>query len=122
MIIEADARRHITDAIEVEKNLSAEEKKEKAKGKILLGNENIEKYCKKLVNLMCSINQVANTEGIGRDDLGVEILRASDGIIRRVSMTQSKAVRLLAQQIKASFLAFRKLMQKYSLNIEVVDP
>ena len=42
MIIEADARRHVTDAIEYEKKLTQEEEKEKQKGKILLGNEIIE--------------------------------------------------------------------------------
>ena len=39
-----------------------------------------------------------------------------------MSVAQSKAVRALAEQIKASFMEFRKLMRKYSQNIEVVDP
>ena len=53
MIIEADARRHITDAIEFEKKLPEEEVKEKSKGKILLGNEIIERHREKVVQLMC---------------------------------------------------------------------
>lgn len=53
MIIEADARRHITDAIEFEKKLTEEEEKEKSKGKILLGNEIIERHREKVVQLMC---------------------------------------------------------------------
>jgi len=38
MIIEADARRFITESIELEKKLTEEESKEKKRGKILLGS------------------------------------------------------------------------------------
>ena len=72
---------------------------------------------------MAQINSVANNnEGIGRDDLSLEILWAAESIKRRVSLTQSKAVRRLAEEIKSSFLSFRKLLKKYGQNIEVVDP
>ena len=37
-------------------------------------------------------------------------------------MAKSKAVRALADQIKDSFVGFRKLVKKYAQNIEVVDP
>jgi len=43
---------------------------------------------------------VANTEGKGRDDLTFEILNEAEGILRRVTKEQSKAVRLLADKIK----------------------
>jgi hypothetical protein len=46
----------------------------------------------------------------------------AESIKRRVSLTQSKAVRRLAEEIKSSFLSFRKLLKKYSQNIDVVDP
>jgi hypothetical protein len=59
---------------------------------------------------------------MGRDDLGNEILLAAEGIYRRISPTQSKAVRNLAERIKKSFLDFRSLIRKYEQNIEVVDP
>jgi hypothetical protein len=42
MIIEADARRFITESIELEKQLTAEEAKEKSRGKIMLGSMQIE--------------------------------------------------------------------------------
>jgi hypothetical protein len=49
------------------------------------------------------INSVANPEGMGRDDLGHDVLLAAEGIYRRVSPAQSKAVRGLAERIKVSF-------------------
>lgn len=65
---------------------------------------------------------MANPEGMGRDDLGNEILLAAEGIYRRISPTQSKAVRNLAQRIKKAFFDFRTLLRRYESNIEVVDP
>lgn len=72
--------------------------------------------------MLGKINSVANPEGMGRDDLGNEILLAAEGIYRRISPTQSKAVRNLAEKIKKSFQDFRSLLKKYEQNIEVVDP
>lgn len=43
------------------------------------------------------MNGIANTEGKGRDDLDVEILIAAEGIMRRISPDQSKAVRIVAE-------------------------
>ena len=76
----------------------------------------------KVIGIMGKINAVANPEGMGRDDLGNEILLAAEGIYRRISPTQSKAVRNLAERIKKSFTDFRQLLRKYDQNIEVVDP
>lgn len=59
---------------------------------------------------------------MGRDDLGNDILLAAEGIYRRISSTQSKAVRNLAEKIKKTFADFRNLLRKYEQNIEVVDP
>ena len=59
---------------------------------------------------------------MGRDDLGNDILLAAEGIFRRISPTQSKAVRNLAERIKKTFLDFKQLLRKYETNIEVVDP
>ena len=56
---------------------------------------------------------MANPEGIGRDDLGNEILIAAEGVYRRITPTQSKAVRNLAERIKKSFQNFRNLLRKY---------
>jgi len=68
------------------------------------------------------INSVANPEGMGRDDLSSEVLLAAEGIFRRISPAQSKAVRGLAERIKKTFQDFRNLLRKYEQNIEVVDP
>lgn len=76
----------------------------------------------KLVSTLGKINSVANPEGMGRDDLTNDILLAAEGIYRRISPTQSKAVRNLAQRIKKVFIEFKGLLKKYDLNIEVVDP
>jgi hypothetical protein len=76
----------------------------------------------KLVSSLGKINSVANPEGMGRDDLSNAILLAAEGIYRRISPTQSVAVRNLAQRIKKVFVEFRALLKKYDQNIEVVDP
>ena len=76
----------------------------------------------KLVNLICQINKVANSEGKGRDDLTLDILIAAEGVLRKVSDSKSKSVRHLAENIKKSFVSIRKLFQKYEDNIEIVDP
>jgi len=66
MIIEADARRFITESIELEKKLTEEECKEKKRGKILLGSQTIEDLRDQIVKLLRKINSVALcAEGIG---------------------------------------------------------
>lgn len=57
----------------------------------------------KLIQDLGKINSVANPEGMGRDDLGNNILLAAEGIYRRISPAQSKAVRNLAEKIKKTF-------------------
>ena len=59
---------------------------------------------------------------MGRDDLGNDVLLAAEGIYRRITPTQSKAVRNLADKIKKTFNDFKNLLRKYDTNIEVVDP
>lgn len=122
MLIEADARRYITNAVEIEKELMDMEMKEKSKGKIILDSEEYNNVRKKLVKVIGQINSVANPEGTGRDDLGADILIKAEQLIRRVSATQSKAVRCLAEKIKKTFKDLRALFKKYQQNIEVVDP
>ena len=113
MLIEADARRFITEAIENEKELSLIEQREKSRGRIVVDtHEYIEKRSK-LIQILGKINSVANPEGMGRDDLSNDILAAAEGIFRRVSPNQSKAVRVLAEKIKKTFVDFRNLLKKY---------
>lgn len=103
MLIEADARRFITDAIETEKDLSHIEVKEKSRGRIVVDTPDYIQKRTKLILILGKINSVANPEGMGRDDLGIDVLVAAEGIYRRISTTQSKAVRKLAERIKKSF-------------------
>jgi len=52
----------------------------------------------------------------------LDILVASESILRKISNIQSKSVRLLAEKIKQSFLHIRKLLQRYEENLDKVDP
>jgi hypothetical protein len=74
MLIEQDARRYITEAIELEKEISSAEVRERAKGKIMVECPEYKKNRSKLVAIVNKINSVANSEGKGRDDLQPEIL------------------------------------------------
>lgn len=73
MSIEAEARKYITNAIEIEKNINTLETQEKARGRILLDSPEYDKLRTLLTNQIATINSVANTDGKGRDDLGIEI-------------------------------------------------
>lgn len=85
MLIEADARRFITDAIDNEKELSQIEQKEKMRGRIGADSNEYNQKRSKLIQVLGKINSVANPEGMGRDDLSNDILLAAEGIFRRVS-------------------------------------
>ena len=87
MLIEADARRFITEAIETEKDLALIEQKEKSRGRIVVDTAEYSQKRSKLIQSLGKINSVANPEGMGRDDLGNEILLAAEGIYRRISPT-----------------------------------
>jgi hypothetical protein len=97
MLIEADARQFITDAIEIEKELMLIEVKEKAKGRTVLDCEIYNKHRGRMVEQIGKINSVANIEGKGREDLKVDILFAAEGITRRISSCRSRAVKQLAE-------------------------
>jgi hypothetical protein len=85
MLIEADARRFIVQAIEGDKELTTVEEKEKSKGKIVIDNKEFLQCRAKLAKTLSQINSVGNPEGTGRDDLGIEILEAAEGVSRRIS-------------------------------------
>ena len=104
MSIESEARKYITDAIEIEKKITIAETKEKNRGRILLDSPEYDKQRTLLINQFAQINSVANIDGKGRDDLGIEILIAAEGILRRISPSQSRSVRKLAENIRNSFM------------------
>lgn len=122
MMIEKDARRFIYRAIELEKELWSIEIREKMKGRIILNNNDYHNQRVKLCKIIGEINSVANERGKGRDDLEFDILLQAEGLLRRISPEQSKAIRNLADQIRNSFMKLRNLFRKYESNIEVVDP
>mmetsp|Transcript_4905 Transcript_4905/g.9181 ORF Transcript_4905/g.9181 Transcript_4905/m.9181 type:complete len:575 (-) Transcript_4905:1982-3706(-) len=122
MLIEGDARRYITEAIEIEREIVLMEVKEKAKGRVVLDNDTYHTLRSRLVNVIGRINSVANIEGKGRDDLSSDILVAAEGLTRRMATVQSKAVRNLAERIRQAFTALRLLFRRYDQNIELVDP
>ena len=96
--------------------------RERAKGKIMVDCPEYNKNRTKLIAILNKINAVANPEGKGRDDLQPEILFTAEGLCRRISSSQSKSVRKLAEAIKKSFQNIRILLRKYEENIEGVDP
>lgn len=85
MLIEDDARRYVTEAIKIEKEMVLMEIREKAKGRIVIDSNDYNDYRARLVNVLGKINSVANIDGRGRDDLTVDILIAAEGLSRRMS-------------------------------------
>ncbi len=122
MLIETDARRYISKAIQIESELTSIEIREKLKGKIFVQNDDYTNLRKKLCKVISQINSVANVEGKGRDDLSYEVLIEAEGNLRRVTKEQSKAVRILADKIRETYQKLRQLFRKYEQNIEMVDP
>jgi hypothetical protein len=122
MLIEQDARRYITEAIKLEREMVMLEMKEKAKGRIVLDSARYNTTRASLVTLIGKVNSVANVDGKGRDDLGSDIMVAAEGLSRRFSSAQSRSVTALVDKIRASFNAIRALLRRYEQNIEIVDP
>jgi|Transcript_33754 hypothetical protein len=122
MLIEDDARRYVTDAIKIEKEMVLLEIREKAKGRMVLDSEDYNDLRTRIVSVIGKINSVANVDGKGRDDLTVHILIAAEGLSRRMSSGQNKAVLQLAENIRQTFTVLRLLFRKYEHNIEAVDP
>ena len=58
IFIENESRRYITQAIEVEKELTTFEVRARCRGKILLDSEDYNKMRNKLVNIISQINKV----------------------------------------------------------------
>lgn len=123
MEIEKQARKYITDAIELENKLIELEKKIKEEGKFVsCFQEEINKVKKDLIVQIGKINSVANIERHGRDDLDYSILQSSEEVFTNISECESESLRILAGNVKKSFENIRTLLHKYAKNIEIVDP
>lgn len=121
MAIESDARRYIEEAISQEQEVTRIENIYKEQNKSPLDSSELQDAKAKLVIIIGKINSVANIEGKGRDDLSIDILKAAEALIRRMS-TPARCIRNLAEKIKQAFIGMRVLIRKYSQNIEIVDP
>lgn len=64
MLIEADARRYITDSIELEREMVLLEVREKARNKMAIDSTEYRELRVKMVQIINQINTVANPEGI----------------------------------------------------------
>ena len=122
IIIEKDARRHVLKAIDYEKEIEVMESNEKLKGLIVIKSERYKILRKLFIQICCKINEIANVQGNGRNDLNVDILIAAEDILRKITNGRSRAIRILGNRIKKDFNELKSLFKKYSENIEVVDP
>lgn len=102
MNIEADARRNVIEAILICRQIQAFEDKQKRKGKVFFSNnEEYNELRAGFLREISAINSVANVFGQGRDDLNADVLLAVDEVARKVSASQSKAVRDLCEKIQS---------------------
>jgi hypothetical protein len=141
MVIEADSRRYIEQAIKFEKALSywerqlSPQKRLKSKEK----RNKIKKANWDLIQSIWKINSIANTTGKGRDDLSYSILEAAESRMSSLQVQATKnshiysssdnessdnnaAFNLLCNSMQESLTNLRVLISKYAENIEVVDP
>ena len=76
-----------------------------------------------LIEKLAALNTVCNTEGKGRDDLTeLEILQAAEKVPEELLIGEAQSIQIMAEKIRSSFACFRILLQKYSENIDSVDP
>lgn len=133
MVIEADSRRYVKDAIDAERDLTLLEgcnydKHHRSPVKDRQAKLKQARY--KLVECISKINAVANTNGKGRDDLTYDILETADRrrlelshINLSIKLTSNKSsFHRLHENMKSTLANLRILLAKYSENIEVVDP
>lgn len=85
MVIEKDARRFVTLAIQQEKALTALEQ----------SGENADDIRKQLIQRMCEINPVVNIQGKGRDDFTMDVISRAEVLLSNSSMP--RAVRKLSE-------------------------
>ena len=124
MKIEENAREPIIDSIRIIQELEKEEQKLIDKGNVVLGTitARTKALRKELVDKIKEMNSVANIEGKGRDDLGVEVLEEAQNVLKQVSAAESVTLRKLAENIISVYKKLKILMLSYDSNIEVVDP
>ena len=132
MVIEADSRRYVRDAIDAEKELTILESSnyDRHKSPIKDKQAKLRQAKIKLIQCISKINSIANINGKGRDDLNYEILEIADK--RRLELMhlniniklidKKSSFHRLYDNLKSTLANLRILLTKYSENIEVVDP
>jgi len=55
---------------------------------------------KVLCEKIAKLNSVANINGKGRDDLRYDILIAAENVITKITDSQSKSIRIVAEKIR----------------------
>jgi hypothetical protein len=109
------------NAIAAEAELNVFEQDERLSGKIFLSGERYTQLRGKLCSIIAHLNAVANCEGKGRDDLGLEVLEQAKDILHRVSLKESKAVRLLTHRIRECFQELRRVLRDFADNPKLID-
>lgn len=124
MVIEEKARLPVTRAIDFHRQLESEMQKQRQKGTIITSqlSPQAKLLRAQFIDQFKQMNSVANVNGKGRDDLGVEILEQAEKVLMQVSKAESETLRSLAEGIKIIFVEMQELIKGYSVNIEVVDP
>lgn len=125
MIIESQSRRFISEGIAAEAVLAELELNNRKAGEFHedpAAKQRLNHAHLSFAKILAKVNSVANYEGHGRDDLGVEILHAANDALLKVTACESQNLRRLAEKILASYQNLRDLLRKYRDNIEVVDP
>lgn len=59
---------------------------------------------------------MANIEGKGRDDLGIEVLLAAEQVLSSVTEDQAKSIRILAEKIRSSWEGVREVLRFFGDN------
>ena len=125
MVIEYQSRRFVMEAIQAEEALAKVEKVHKSSEHLfedVKQKTDLQMANQTFTRVIAKINSVANFEGHGRDDLGVEILMAAEDVLLRITQCESQNLRRLARRIIDSYQMLRELFKKYNENIEIVDP
>lgn len=96
---------------------------QKIKGKIFYQSEpEYHEARRKLCEKIAKLNSIANINGKGRDDLSYDILEAAENVLKKISDSQSKSLRTVAEKIRESFNKLRDVLKGFAENIEGVDP
>lgn len=123
IIIEDQAKKTILDTVYVEEALTEYEANQKIKGKIFYHSEpEYHQARRKLCQKIAKLNSIANIYGKGRDDLSYDILEAAENVLKKISDSQSKSLRTVAEKIRESFNKLRDVLKGFAENIEMVDP